>query len=1141
MKRYNFQMILAMVVASIFFAATCLFAADYIPVTKNGKNIVTVSDGWDNFHTGCDADHDNYNFSNCKYWWESSNGYSGNFWWTYAVNSSQDGESANGCFAEWHAGIMEAGNYEVFVYIPSQSNASRQATYKVERLNYANDNEEKSYVTIDQSIYHGQWVSLGVYYFPVGRGEIKLTDDTGESYFSYKRTLAFDAVKFVSTDVPQPPVDPPTSSCSNGLKVPLYGQRDDSWAGDQLGSCSTTIGKMGCAITSIAMVFKYYGVDTDPADMNKWLKDNGGYVDKCRVNWSKAVDHSDGKVSYDASQQTSYSRDEAGLGHIRKAIDEGHPVIAEVRLSGQQHFVVITGYSGDTFYINDPWYKECATLNTRYPGDPKKTIFGIRVYNGTGTSQPPQDTVKFPATKITTKSSTSKFAGAKNAFGSSLRGQCTWYTYGRVMELVDAGYLAKSVGEDFKNAFWNRSGRDAKNWPSFLGGNWTCTNVNPLPMEKRRKGLIAVWKGGTYGHVGFVEEVSDDKTKYRLSDFNRKGTQKYLSEWYRFEGTDDKLLGGYPCFYELELAQPSEFRVTPDTKTYFASSGTIYPGQTIAKSVTIPSSMSGSTQFAVSWPGSDLDLVITTPSGKVLTSQPPEVIEQYKGDTEEYMVVNVNEQGEWKVEIIAVEVNPSGEPYSFEVIGLEEKDYDFPDTDGDGIPDDVEVFYNLNPLVANSSEDSDNDGVSNLDEYLNKTDPTDPNSKPSPFSSGIFTVDDTGILKIDWLYDGGKYQGEFGIFSIAGMENLTPGSPEFIAEAVKRVLSDSDQGYLAFSDLQEGARFSGLLGGEVRDWNAGPYKGLKSFAMPAGTQFATILVPNSTFQSLAQNPGTEDTNKRPLFSLVSQNPAYGMYLGQMADVNGMGKAYSYEDKDAATSDWDFNDLIVQITGAESSLPSLDSLVGRTETRSKRDKRDNSFTDWRTNSELGQMIMAHIEAPAPTSDTVSMTVTLNLPATLLVYDPKDNVIGKDGGYVAGAIFELKADGTQTVTFPNLNPGSYRVSVQGASAAQGTLTVKTSKGGAELSSNQLAVNIAPHQILTATISADTEPPAVAPLNAVASYDFNADSVVDNTDVEMLVKHWNSCRGQQKYDAFFDVNDDGCITVADIMTVLNAKTVK
>jgi len=406
----------------------------------------------------------------------------------------------------------------------------------------------------------------------------------------------------------------------------------------------------------------------------------------------------------------------------------------------------------------------------------------------------------------------------------------------------------------------------------------------------------------------------------------------------------------------------------------------------------------------------------------------------------------------------------------------------------------------------------------------------------SPYSSGVFTVDSTGIVKIDWLYDGGRYQGEFGIFDLAGMDAFTPGSPEFIAEAVKRVLSNSELGYLAFSDLSEGARFSGLLGGEIKDWNAGDYKGVKSLAMKPGSQFATVLVPNSTFASLAQNPGTEDPNKRPLFSLVSADPVYGMHIGQMADVNGLGKAYSYEDKNAETSDWDFNDLIVQITGATGNIPSIDELKAQ-HGRSARQKRDS--TDWRT-SDLGRLILDHVESPAPTEDTLSMTVTLNLPATLLVYDSAGKVIGKEGGWIAGATFELKADGTQTVTLP-MNPGNYRVAVQGTASAQGVLTVKTYQGGTEISADEVSVDIAPRQILTTTVSAEAQPPTVAPLNAAESYDFNGDGVTDNTDVAMLVKHWNSCRGQQKYDAFFDVNDDGCITVADIMTVLNAKTVK
>jgi hypothetical protein len=162
----------------------------------------------------------------------------------------------------------------------------------------------------------------------------------------------------------------------------------------------------------------------------------------------------------------------------------------------------------------------------------------------------------FPETVIKTKSSTSPYATSKNAFYASdpnLRGQCTWYAYGRVVELAEAGYLDSSAATIMYNAFWGKSQRDAKNWPSFLGGTWTATTSAPLPIDKRKPGMLAVWIAGTNGHVGFVEEVSADKTKYRLSDFNRGLDEIYRSVWYNYEGTSDYLLGTYPSFYQLPL------------------------------------------------------------------------------------------------------------------------------------------------------------------------------------------------------------------------------------------------------------------------------------------------------------------------------------------------------------------------------------------------------------------------------------------------------------------------------------------------------------------------------------------------------------------------------------------------------------
>ncbi|MCK5606309.1 hypothetical protein KAR91_30695, partial [Candidatus Pacearchaeota archaeon] len=48
------------------------------------------------------------------------------------------------------------------------------------------------------------------------------------------------------------------------------------------------------------------------------------------------------------------------------------------------------------------------------------------------------------------------------------------------------------------------------------------------------------------------------------------------------------------------------------------------------------------------------------------------------------------------------------------------------DTDGDGMPDGWEVDYDLNPIVDDSSDDPDNDGLNNRDEFQRGSDPHDP-------------------------------------------------------------------------------------------------------------------------------------------------------------------------------------------------------------------------------------------------------------------------------------------------------------------------------------------------------------------------------------------------------------------------------
>src|SRR4028118_1023712 len=210
---------------------------------------------------------------------------------------------------------------------------------------------------------------------------------------------------------------------------------------------------------------------------------------------------------------------------------------------------------------------------------------------------------------------------------------------------------------------------------------------------------------------------------------------------------------------------------------------------------------------------------------------------------------------------------------------------------------------------------------------------------------GTFLVENAdGQVKFDYQFDGGYYEGELGIFSLSGMEALTPGSPEFIAEAGRRVLTNSTQGYVVISDSKEGAKFTGSMPFD-KDWGKGEYQGIKTFSMTPGDTFAVMLVPNGTVQS-----SLPDSN-RPLFSIANANPNDTSYILPIADATGTGNTFALEDMSAERSDGDYNDQIFKISGATGNAPLLDTVI-------------NPDKEWR-NTPLGQQLLA--EANPSNSD------------------------------------------------------------------------------------------------------------------------------------------------------------------------------
>ncbi len=145
---------------------------------------------------------------------------------------------------------------------------------------------------------------------------------------------------------------PPSGGCyfvrRVELPVSLFLQGDPAWGQDQLGESVHTIGQVGCAMTSAAMVMKFYGIDTDPGRLNVFLRENGGYDEDNDLRWEGPVALAPDRVRHVYEDLPSYYLMDSNLLH-------GNPVIVRLRLpNGITHFVVVMGKEGFDYLIRDP-------------------------------------------------------------------------------------------------------------------------------------------------------------------------------------------------------------------------------------------------------------------------------------------------------------------------------------------------------------------------------------------------------------------------------------------------------------------------------------------------------------------------------------------------------------------------------------------------------------------------------------------------------------------------------------------------------------------------------------------------------------------------------------------------------------------
>ena len=135
------------------------------------------------------------------------------------------------------------------------------------------------------------------------------------------------------------------------LAVPTFRQGDEKWSDDALGGVDDngTIGGEGCAVAAAAMVFKFYGIETDPQQLNWFLTNVDGFTDRGWLYWDRAAWFAPDRVRH------VYEDLPLHLNSSTITLLHGNPVIVRVHLrSGVTHFVVIAGKDGFDYLIRDP-------------------------------------------------------------------------------------------------------------------------------------------------------------------------------------------------------------------------------------------------------------------------------------------------------------------------------------------------------------------------------------------------------------------------------------------------------------------------------------------------------------------------------------------------------------------------------------------------------------------------------------------------------------------------------------------------------------------------------------------------------------------------------------------------------------------
>lgn len=125
-------------------------------------------------------------------------------------------------------------------------------------------------------------------------------------------------------------------------------QTDPRWATEKIGGSGEPLRWVGCTICCLSMALAHHGVDLNPSELNRKLKEMDGFTHRGWVKWDAVRIASKERVRVELPPNPTHKV-------INEALAIGDPVLVKVPLrTGVQHWVLLVGRDQNEYLMRDP-------------------------------------------------------------------------------------------------------------------------------------------------------------------------------------------------------------------------------------------------------------------------------------------------------------------------------------------------------------------------------------------------------------------------------------------------------------------------------------------------------------------------------------------------------------------------------------------------------------------------------------------------------------------------------------------------------------------------------------------------------------------------------------------------------------------